>query len=62
METLKIIDELELIYFEPGIIFSDTSVRNYIDKTQEYKIDQSSYQRFFNLSKIKSIKFSYNRK
>ncbi len=54
MEKLKIMDKIELIYFEPGATFSPASISNYLDKILEYKFNTLKYQRFFNLSKIKS--------
>lgn len=54
MEKLKFIDDIELIYFEPGVTLSPGSVSNYIDKILEYKFNTLKYQRFFNLSKIES--------
>ncbi len=60
MHKLKIIDELKLIYFEPGETFSPKSVIGYIDALNEYEIDTSQYKRFFNISKMAKTSFSYD--
>ncbi len=54
MENLKIIDKIKLIYFEPGDTLSPDSISNYIDQILEYKFNTLKYQRFFNMSKVKT--------
>lgn len=60
MQTIRIIDELKLIYFEPEEFFTTESVIEYMEVLDKYEVNVSQYKRFVNLFKIKSANFKYN--